>query len=213
MSNQQRALPKEEQPLEPDFYFSRAQQDVLGEMGNICMGTAATALNALLDFKVIITTPKLAIHTWKSLASEHRDPLVVVAVQYTSGVEGSNILLLKDYDVALITDRLMGVDTPQDHKNVVLNDDHLSCIREVMNQMVGASATSLASMLNMAVNISTPISSYETIREQRLKTLIPEEPLLLKISFKMEIMGLLSSEIMQVLPVGFARALADKMLG
>ena len=195
-----------------DSYFTRDEQDALGEMGNICMGTAATTMYTLLGKQVTITTPSLSIHTWETLAAEHPLPMVVVEVQYIEGISGNNMLLLKEYDVALITDLLMGGSGNIDPDNVVLDEISLSAIREVMNQMVGSSATSLASMLHKTINISTPASKRVLIAEEPLSESLDGNEKILKISFRMEIEGLLSSEIMQILPIDFAQQIAGELL-
>lgn len=198
--------------LDVDAYLTRDEQDVLGEMGNICMGTAATTMYTLLGRKVLITTPALSVHNRETLAAEHPLPLVVVEVQYTQGISGNNLLLLKEYDAALITDLLMGGTGNLDPNNIVLDEISLSAIREVMNQMVGSSATSLASMLHKTINISTPASRRIVIAQDNLSSIFQRGDIVLKISFKMEIENLLTSEIMQVLPIDFSQKLADELL-
>jgi len=198
--------------LNTDTYLTRDEQDALGEMGNICMGTSATTMYTLLGKQVMITTPMLTCHTWETLAAEHPLPLVVVEVQYIEGISGNNLLLLKEYDVALITDLLMGGDGNIDPDNIVLDEISLSAIREVMNQMVGASATSLASMLMKTVNISTPTSKRILVSKEALSDSMDDGEVLLKIAFRMEIEGLLTSEIMQILPMPFAQELAHDLL-
>ena len=198
--------------LEVDAYFSRDEQDALVEMGNICMGTAATTMYTLLGKKVIITTPNLSVHTWETLAAEHPLPLVAVEVHYIEGISGNNLMLLKEYDVALITDLLMGGSGNIDPNNIVLDEISLSAIREVMNQMVGSSATSLASLLHKTINISTPSSKRILLAEDKLTNIFEKGDIVLKIAFKMEIEGLLSSEIMQILPIAFAKEIAKELL-
>ncbi|MDO5112382.1 MAG: flagellar motor switch phosphatase FliY, partial [Clostridia bacterium] len=197
---------------ELDDYLTKSEQDALGEMGNICMGTAATTMYTLLGRQVSITTPQLSMHTWETLAASHVLPFVAVEICYIDGVEGNNLLLLKEYDVALITDLLMGGDGNIDPENIVLDEIHLSAIREVMNQMVGSSSTSLATLLGKTVNISTPVSKRILIREEPVTSLLSGNEPIIKISFRMEIEGLLESEIMQVLPASFAKHLASELL-
>lgn len=200
--------------LNVEDYLSKEEVDVLGEIGNICMGTSATTLYQLLGNKVIITTPKISVHTLETLRREYPTPIVVIEVYYTEGLDGNNILLLKDYDVALITDVLMGGDGKSiDKDNIVLDEIHLSAIREVMNQMVGSSATSLSDIIGNPVNISTPSTKHITLSEDSISDMITDSGILVKTSFKMEIEGLLSSEIMQVLPYEFAKKQVDVLLG
>lgn len=201
-------------PFPLNDYLTKQEQDVLGEIGNICMGTSATTMYTLLNRNVTITTPRESIHTMDTLSKEYPAPIVAVEVNYIEGIEGKNLLILKEYDVALMTDVLMGGDgSGVDPNNIVLDEMHLSAIREVMNQMVGSSATSLANILNIAVNISTPTAKHINMQEEsNLDSLFEKDEKLVKISFKMEIEDLLTSEIMQVLPVGFAKQLVGKLL-
>ncbi len=195
-----------------DDFLTQIEQDALGEMGNICMGTAATTMYTLLGRQVSITTPQLSMHTWETLAASHVLPFVVVEICYIEGIEGNNLLMLKEYDVALITDLLMGGDGNIDPNNIVLDEIHLSAIREVMNQMVGSSSTSLATLLGKTINISTPVSKRIILRDEPVTSLLSGDEPIVKIAFKMEIEGLLESEIMQVLPITFAKQIAEEML-
>ena len=204
--------PKEVEVPNLDDYLSKSEQDALGEMGNICMGTAATTMYTLLGKQVSITTPQLSMHTWATLAASHVLPFVVVEICYIEGIEGNNLLMLKEFDVALITDLLMGGDGNIDPNNIVLDEIHLSAIREVMNQMVGSSSTSLATLLGKTINISTPVSKRVLLRDEPVTSLLSGDEPIVKISFRMEIEGLLESEIMQVLPASFAKKLARELL-
>ncbi len=204
---------KDGSALFADDYLSRDEQDVLGEIGNICMGTAATTMFTLLGRKVTITTPSISLHTLKTLSEEYPAPIVVVEVNYIKGITGKNLLILKEYDVALITNLLLGEDGNIDENNIELDETHLSAIREVMNQMIGSSATSMADILQTAINISTPQAKQISLSEEEISDgFFDESDPIVKINFKMEIEGLLTSEIMQILPLKFAKTLASNVI-
>ena len=134
-------------------------------------------------------------------------------VNYTEGVDGNNLLILKREDVALITDLLLGGDGKIDPSTVVMDELHLSAIQEVMNQMVGSSATSLSELVNDTVNISTPHAKELVISDSPISEVFSDpDQLILKISFKMGCGGALVSEIMQILPIPFAKDLARRIL-
>lgn len=196
-----------------DDFLTRDEQDVLGEIGNISMGTAATTMFSLLGRKVTITTPSISMHTLKTLSEEYPAPLVVVEVNYTEGLTGKNLLILQEYDVALITSLLLGEDGNIDPNDIQLDETHISAIREVMNQMIGSSATSLADILMTAINISTPQAKQIHLNDEGISDGFtePNEPIV-KINFRMEIEDLLTSEIMQVLPLKFAKTLANRVI-
>lgn len=194
-------------------YLTSDEQDLLGEIGNICMGTSATTMSTLLGRKVTITTPTLTVHTMQTLAEEYPAPLVVSEIKYTEGLEGDNLLILKEYDVALITNLMLGDDTEIDRDNISLTEIHMSAIGEVMNQMVGSSATALADILHKRVDISTPTTQHIKIDKDNFSKAFPEkEEPFVKVSFDMEIEGLLTSEIMQVLSVDFAKSMAVQVM-
>ena len=192
--------------------LSDAEKDAIGEVSNISMGTAATTLSALVNQKVIITTPVVSYATWKDLADYNKRPCVFIQIYYKDGLEGSNILILKESDVKIITDLMMG----GDGSNVdgELTELHLSAISEAMNQMMGSASTSISSLLGKRVDISPPIASLVDLN------ILPDEeeiaPFLkgqfIKVSFKMEIGNLVNSELMQLYPFEFARDLYKQFI-
>lgn len=198
--------------LSVDNYLTKSEQDLLGEIGNICMGTSATTMSTLLGRKTTITTPELSIHTVESLSGEYPAPLVVSEIKYTRGLEGNNLLILKEYDVAKITNLMLGDEEEIDPDNIELTEIHMSAIGEIMNQMVGSSATALADMLHRMVDISTPVTKRISIHDENLSDFFANNnELFVRINFHMEIEELLTSEIMQVLTVGFAKEMANQV--
>lgn len=182
-----------------------AEKDAIGEIGNISMGTAATTLFSLVNRKVDISTPVVSFATWNDICDAYEKPCVFIRIAYTVGLDGSNILVLKEHDVKVITDLMMGGDgTNTDGE---LGELHLSAISEAMNQMMGSAATSLSSMLNKTIDISPPVSDLVDLQDNIDESAIAEflSGSFVKISFKMEIGDLVDSEIMQLYPVSFAK--------
>lgn len=189
-----------------DIMLTEEEVDALGEIGNISMGTAATTLFTLLGQKVTITTPKVSTTNMKELAKNYPSPYIAVDVKYKVGLEGSNLLILKTNDVKVITDLMMG----GDGKNVdrELNDMDFSAISEAMNQMVGSSSTSLSEMFNQKIDIDPPRAfKIEFDKDVDGIETLSKETQLVKISFRMIIGDIIDSEIMQLLPLNFAKDL------
>lgn len=183
--------------------------DALGEIGNISMGTSATTLFTLLGQKVTITTPKVTITNWEDMSKEYTHPLVAVKVEYTHGLTGSNLLVLKENDAKIITDLMMGGEGNASEGS--LTDLHLSAISEAMNQMVGSSATSMSSMFDKRIDISPPRAfsiQFDSVKPEEFSG----SDKVVKIAFKMVIGSLIDSEIMQILPLPFAKSLVDNLL-
>ena len=192
-----------------DEYLTDDEKDAIGEIANFSMGTAATTLFSLVNRKVEISTPVVSSCTWNEIVHSYEKPCVFIRIAYTVGLDGSNLLVLKEHDVKVITDLMMGGDgTNTDGE---LGELHLSAISEAMNQMMGSSATSLSSMLNRMIDISPPISDLVDLQEDFDESSIDQfltKPFV-KISFKMEIGDLVDSEIMQLYPFSFAKEMCQ----
>lgn len=182
-----------------------AEKDAIGEIANISMGTAATTLFSLVNRRVEISTPVVSFSSWDDIVNDYERPCVFIKIGYTQGLNGSNILVLKEKDVKVITDLMMGGDGTNISGEI--GELHLSAISEAMNQMMGSSATSLSSMLNRTIDISPPIAEVvdlkNTLDEGEIDSFLANE--FVKISFRMEIGDLVDSEIMQLYPPDFVK--------
>lgn len=192
-------------------YFTPEEIDALGEIGNICMGTSATTMYALLGRRVNITTPTVGLYKVENVLSAFKWPFLAISVEFTQGMFGKNLLIIKDYDAAIITDLLMGGEGRVDKNNVVLNEIHLSAMSEIMNQMIGSAATAMANMMNNEVNISPPVVEQASA-EDDASIYLDGAPLVIKISFDMEIEGLLKSKLMQIMSVEMAKTMIEKLM-
>lgn len=189
------------------------EKDAIGEIANISMGTSATTLYSLVNKKVNITTPVVTMSRWDTVMQQYEKPCVFIQIKYTNGLDGANILVLKEHDVKVITDLMMGGDgTNTDGE---LGELHLSAISEAMNQMMGSSATSLSSMLGRMIDISPPEASLVNLMEfKKASDIAPFlEGDFVKISFRMQIDDLVDSTIMQLYPVDFAKSLYEIFIG
>ena len=188
-----------------------AEKDAIGEVANISMGSSATTLYSLVNQKVSITTPQVELANWENVINNYERPCVFIQIKYTVGLDGTNILILKEHDVMVITDLMMGGDGTNADGEV--GELQLSAISEAMNQMMGAAATSLSTMINQKVDISPP--------QATLLDMINDDPsdiadfltgTFVKISFKMQVGELVDSTLMQLYPVDFAKTLKDTVI-
>ena len=191
--------------------LSDMQKDALGEIGNISMGSAATTLSVLLGHKVSITTPSVSMSTMNSIRASYPMPYLIVEVGYTIGINGNNVLAIQAQDAAIIADLMMGGDgtnPPED-----LNDIHMSEVGESMNQMMGAVSTSLSTMFNKKIDISPPkVNLIDFGTEDKVTDIVSGDEPVVKVSFRMEVDGLIDSEIMQILPVAIAGDMVESLL-
>lgn len=191
-------------------YLDEMSQDALGEIGNISFGSSATALSSLLGQKVDITTPTISMINRDKLEEEFPHPYVAIQVEYTIGLTGMNLLVIKQSDAAIIADLMLGGDGLNPSEE--LGEIHLSAVQEAMNQMMGSAATSMSTIFNKKVDISPPSIDLMNIREDEGSENIPEEDLLVRVSFRLRIGELIDSNIMQLLPLKFSQSLVQQLL-
>ena len=187
--------------------FNEMEIDALGEMMNISLGASATAMSTLLGSTVHITTPKVKILTRDQFEFKKLEPAVGVEIAYVEGLEGSNIMMFSRNDVRIIVGTLLGEEIPDD--KFELDEINRSAICEVMNQMMGASATALSEFLKFTVNISTPVSFEITDAESFKNKYFPEATPMVVISFILEIEGKLKSEFLNIMPEKLAKRLLE----
>ncbi|MGM7635832.1 flagellar motor switch phosphatase FliY [Bacillus sp. Hm123] len=191
-------------------YLDSFEQDTLGEIGNISFGSSATALSSLLNQKVEITTPTVSIIERKKLKDEFPHPYVAIEVEYTEGFSGANLLVIKQTDAAIIADLMLGGDGTS--PNPDLGEIQLSAVQEAMNQMMGSAATSMSTIFSKKVDISPPSIALMDLQHGEGANTIPELDLLVKISFRLTIGTLIDSNIMQLLPLNFAKSLVHELV-
>ena len=191
--------------------FSSYEIDAVGEILNISMSSAATAVSELLNAKVWITTPQVSVVKAADLNYDRLEPAICVKIVYVSGISGQNMMVLKQDDVQLILNQLMGnplVVSP----DFEFDEMNISAVSEVMNQMMGASATALSDLLGISVDISTPTPYLiEQTNFCQLAELDPDETIV-AVTFNLSVDGVMNSEFMSVMSVDLAKSLSDKMI-
>lgn len=192
--------------------LSGMQLDAIGEIMNISMGSAATAVSELLNAKVWITTPKVTVVQASELNYDRLEPAICVKIEYIKGLFGSNLMILKQDDVQLILNQLMGK-PPVISPDFEFDELNISAVSEVMNQMMGASSTALSEFLGMGIDISTPtpyiLSEINIADLQNYE----QADMVAAINFNLTIDGVIKSEFISVLDIDLAATLADRMIG
>lgn len=196
--------------LHTENYLSGIEQDALGEIGNISFGSSATALSTLLNQKVDITTPHVSVVKQDDLDKAFPKPHVAISVQYTSGFEGLNLLVIKTPDAAVIADLMMGNDGMNASEE--LSDMEISAVQEAMNQMMGSASTSMSTVFNKKVDISPPDIDLLDLPENPNRVKLPAEDVLVQVSFNLKVGDLIDSKIMQLLSVSFAKDMVEQLM-
>ncbi len=190
--------------------FSPMAIDALGEMMNISLGSSATAVSNMLDHRVDITTPTVTVVDVKDFSLGNLEPAIGVEIKYVEGLEGSNIMLLKRSDIKVIVDILMGMETADEEFE--LNELTISCVCEVMNQMMGSAATAMSDFLGFRVDISTPVSfELEDLDQFKQEHLPQGADQIVVVRFFLKIEDALESEFMNVMSVALAKELLKSL--
>jgi len=198
---------------DPFENLNEEEKDVIGEVNNIAMGSAATALYTILDKKVEITAPEVELIPFKDITEEYDRPCVLVKVEYVEGLEGVNLLIIQKRDAAIIADLMMGGDgTDPDEE---LSEMHTSAVGEAMNQMMGSASTALSSIIDGVVNISPPNARYLDLNDavDEDEDLFDPDEELVATSFNLKIGDLVDSTFKQLAPKEFTKNLVATLTG
>lgn len=202
---------KSSEPIK-SFELSDIEKDLLGEVGNISMGSASTALSTIVGQPVNIATPVVSVSTLRELRAKYQVPNIALDVKFTSGITGGNLLVMKTADAGVIASLMMGGDGILEGETV-LSEIEISAVSEAMNQMIGSAATSMATMFGREVNISPPESKIWDESTSPLSDSIDENEEVVQVAFKITIGDLIDSIIMQVLPIETAKKIVAIMMG
>ncbi|MZK49903.1 flagellar motor switch phosphatase FliY [Clostridium beijerinckii] len=192
--------------------ISDIDKDLLGEIGNISMGSASTALYQLINQQVNITTPVVSVTTLKEIKEGFETPNIVLDIEYIAGIIGRNILIIKTLDGLVISNLMMGGDgnVTETHD---LSEIEISAVSEAMNQMIGSAATSMATMFGRKVDISPPSAKIVVDGSIPISDAIPEDQPIVRVSFRMTIGDIVDSNIMQIFPIETAKNIVAIMTG
>ena len=191
--------------------LSDVEIDALGEVGNISMGSAATTMSVLLSRRVEITTPRVSIGVLDEMRKEYPMPYIIVEVRFTQGINGTNLLAMKESDAAIIADLMMGNDGSNPPEG--MSELYMSAVAEAMNQMMGATATSLSSIFKSRVDLAPPkVRLIDLAGRDNITDSMMGGETLARIAFRMVVEGLIDSEIMLLLPLDVAREMVDGLL-
>ncbi len=187
-------------------FFSKEEADVIGEISNISIGSSATAMNLMLGQPITITTPYVTLAHKNDILDDYENSCILVRVQYTEGLFGTNMLVLKDDDAKIITDLMMGNGGTGAYSRGDITPLHISAVSEAMNQMTASSATAMSKMFQKKIDISPPSVQQIVVENYEIPEDIRED-LFVKINFKLRIGKLIDSTIMQLYPFDLAHSI------
>lgn len=184
--------------------------DVIGEVMNISMGSGATAMSTVLDAKVNITTPRIEVVPVQEFEFAYLEPVVGVSIKYVEGIDGVNVLLLREEDLKKILSHLLSVDNPDE---IIFDEIATSAVCEIMNQMMGSSASALAQFLGKPINISPPEVVNATSQENIKEMFAIHSDVVVSIKFDLQIEDLVESEFISAMDPDLVRKIVNMTMG
>lgn len=200
----------EQQVMDPAVTLSNDEIDAIGEILNISMGSAATAISTMLDKQVIITTPNVQVQEFGKVDYRALEPALLVKIEYIEGITGSNVMMFRQQDMQVILNLLMG--NEESSEDFAFDELSMSAACEVMNQMMGASATALSEFLGKTINISTPTASV-TDDENKLDLNIPLDEKIVSVSFNLDIKGVMNSNFISIMSIDLVKMIVNQVMG
>lgn len=193
--------------------ISMMEQDAIGEVLNISMGSSATAVSSLLDRQVNISTPSVSVREFHTLDYSAMEPALIVKIEYVEGISGNNVMVFRQRDIQIILNLLMGNDDPPSD-DFEFDELSMSAACEVMNQMMGAAATALSEFLNRVVNISTPTASIVTSEDSYRDAIgVQEGDEIVAVSFHIDIQDVMNSDFVSILTCSLAKEIVQQIMG
>ena len=188
------------------------EMDAIGEVMNISMGAAATAVSSMLDRQVVITTPYVEIQNVSNINYRELEPALLVKIVYTEGITGSNVMVFSQRDMQLILNQLMGIDEPPS-EDFVFDELSMSAACEIMNQMMGSSATALSNFLGYSINISTPTAEVMTTKDVFTDAIgLTADTDIVSITFNIKIGNIMDSQFINVMSCDLAKEITTSFL-
>lgn len=189
--------------------LTEIERDALAEIGNISMGSAATALSTLINRKVTITVPDVSVKTLPEIKEAYPIPCITVNIQYRTGLRGENLLVIKEPDASVIGDLMMGGtgENVPDH----IGEIELSAVTEAMNMMMGSAATSMSDLFNFAIDITPPDTQRRNLATDELD-IQETSDIFAVVSFRLEIEDLVDSIMLQIIDLDFAKQMVQQLM-
>ncbi len=134
--------------------LNQARLDALKEIANIGVGNAATALSKLIDDKITMAVPAVAVLPFAELSQVAGEGDTYVAGVYlkVSGIPGE-ILFIMSYPEAKQLASLM---LKQQNNDTLLSEMECSAIKEAGNILTGSFLTALSDLTSLSFRYSVP---------------------------------------------------------
>ncbi len=142
--------------------INEIQIDILKEIGNIGAGNATTALAKLINAKIDMKVPKVALVEFPHLAEiigDEEQLMVAILVTLSQDIKGMMMFMMDKKSAYYLVGQLLA------GSGIEINEDfgemEMSAVSEIGNIITGSYLTALSSLLNMNIDMSIPYVSID----------------------------------------------------
>ncbi|MBP3544058.1 MAG: chemotaxis protein CheC [Lachnospiraceae bacterium] len=138
------------------------QLDVLREIGNIGAGNATTALAKLVNLKIDMKVPRVAMVGFPNLAEtigNEEELMVAVLVTLSVDINGIMMFMMDKKSAKFLIEQMLagsGMEVSDD-----FGDMEMSVVSEIGNIISGSYLTALSTLLNMNIDMSVPYTAVD----------------------------------------------------
>lgn len=167
------------------------------ELIKIHAQSAGEAISSILRADIEIGGPRLQEMSIKDVEYGILEPAIFVKSCLTSQVAGNIVLVLRQRDMQVFLNELMGVDDLPD-PDFVFDDVAMSAAGELMNQMSHASASSMAEYLGDTMDLSDcQLVLSDGSQDLALVIGEPKDAKVMVVSYTMKIKDMVESEFIE----------------
>jgi len=132
--------------------LSPLERDMLGELLNVGIASAAVSLSQIIKQEVKLSVPKIAFLSAEEMAEKlGGDCLISSVSRHVSGpFEAQSMLLFPKKSSVEVVRKMLGEDVPLD----MINDVHQEAFIEIGNIMIQACIDAISEVLNVSFKVS-----------------------------------------------------------
>jgi len=164
------------------------------------LSNASNTLSTIISKKVEMSNPHIEVKTPDELRKELTGEYLQIRIDYTEGIAGETLYLMKKQDGAAISDLMMGQDGSKPPAD--LNDLYLSALGEAVSQINSAGLNIMSEKIDRAIKTNPP--KIEVVTDPA-KIMLPAGDSVVKVSSSFNIEGLTTSTLIQIYSLPFVK--------
>lgn len=142
------------------------QFDVLKEIGNIGAGNATTALSTMLNVKMDMSVPNVALIQFKDISTiigSEDQTVVGILLELGGDIDGMMMFIFDTKSAHHLVNSLMLQDDSKDNDSAEFTEMEMSALNEIGNITSGSYLTAISSLTNMNIIADVPQMTIDMV--------------------------------------------------